>query len=140
MFDWPTLTDGKLGRCDGGFTGPIHPDDIRRLLCDCTTSRVVTGPTSEVLDVGRSRRTVPPSMRRALVVRDGGCTFPGCNRPPAWCDAHHYRHWIDGGPTSLDNLGLFCPRHHHQLHQPDWTITGHGAHIHIHRPDGTHVT
>ena len=140
VFDWATLTAAKLGRCDGGFTGPIHPDDVRRLLCDCTTARVVTGPASEILDVGRSRRTVPPSLRRALVVRDGGCKFPGCNRPPAWCDAHHYEHWIDGGHTNLENLGLFCTRHHHRLHEDDWTTIGSGGDIRIFRPDGIEVT
>src|SRR3954447_7763666 len=68
VLDWQTLTAGRLGRSDGGFTGPIHLDDVRELLCDCSVSRVVTGPRGEVLDVGRSRRTVPPPMRRALVV------------------------------------------------------------------------
>ena len=97
VVDWQTLMDGRLGRSDGGFTGPMHVDDVRKLLCDCSVSRVVTGPRGEVLDVGRSRRTVPPPMRRALVVRDDGCRFPGCDRPPGWCDAHHVVHWSAGG-------------------------------------------
>ena len=72
VVDWPTLTDGRPGRCDGVFTGPIHPDDVRRLLCDCSVSRVVTGPKSEPLDVGRSRRTVPPPhATRARRARPG---------------------------------------------------------------------
>jgi hypothetical protein len=53
VFDWTTLTSGSLGRCDAGFTGPIHPDDVRRLLCDCTAARVVTGPAGEILENGR---------------------------------------------------------------------------------------
>jgi hypothetical protein len=59
VVDWATLTRNQLGRGDGAFTGPVHPDDVRRLLCDSTVSRVVTGPQGEPLDVGRSRRTVP---------------------------------------------------------------------------------
>lgn len=60
---------------------------------------------------------VPPAMRRAVVVRDRGCRFPGCDRPQAWCDAHHVIHWADGGPTALRNLILLCPRHHRMVHE-----------------------
>jgi len=140
VLDWSTLTGGRPGRSDGAFTGPIHPDDIRKLLCDCTVSRVVTGPRSEVLDVGRARRTVPPPMRRALLVRDDGCRFPGCNRPPGWCDAHHIVHVCDGGPTALDNLVLLCDRHHHVVHEPGWVVQFDGHDLHVVRPDGTGVT
>ena len=140
VLDWSTLTGGRPGRSDGAFTGPIHPDDIRKLLCDCTVSRVVTGPRSEVLDVGRARRTVPPPMRRALLVRDDGCRFPGCNRPPGWCDAHHIVHVRDGGPTALDNLVLLCDRHHHVVHEPGWVVQFDGHDLHVVRPDGTGVT
>ncbi|MGI8696060.1 MAG: DUF222 domain-containing protein, partial [Mycobacteriales bacterium] len=58
------------------------------------------------LDVGRAAYTVPPSLRRALILRDRGCSFPGCDRPAAWCEAHHVRHWVDGGETALPNLVL----------------------------------
>ena len=57
----------------------------------------------------------------ALVVRDGHCRLvPGCDRGPAWCDAHHVVPWEDGGPTSLDNMVLGCSRHHHLLHRQHW--------------------
>jgi hypothetical protein len=140
VVDWQTLTDGRLGRTDGAFTGPIDPEDVRKLLCDCSVSRVVTGPRGEVLDVGRSRRTVPPPMRRALVVRDDGCRFPGCNRPSGWCDAHHVVHWSAGGPTALDNLVLLCDRHHHVVHVPGWTVKFDGDELRVLRPDGTELT
>jgi len=68
-----------------------------------------------VLDVGRKTRTIPPSIRRALLVRDQGCRFPGCTG--RHCDAHHIEHWLDGGPTSLDNLLLLCRRHHRSVHE-----------------------
>lgn len=45
---------------------------------------------------------------RALGVRDRGCRFPGCGRPPGWCDAHHVMHWADGGETGLGTLVLLC--------------------------------
>jgi 5-methylcytosine-specific restriction endonuclease McrA len=69
------------------------------------------------LDVGRRTDVVPPAIRRALIVRDEGCRFPGCDRPQSWCDAHHVVHWADGGPTSLANLALLCRRHHHAVHE-----------------------
>jgi hypothetical protein len=140
VVDWPTLTRNQLGRCDGAFTGPVHPDDVRRLLCDCTVSRIVTGPAGEPLDVGRTRRTIPPALRRALAARDDGCRYPGCNKPPGWADAHHVVHWTNGGPTSIGNLVLLCDRHHHQIHEPGWTVKWDGSRFRVLRPDGTEVT
>lgn len=60
--------------------------------------------------------------RLALDIRDGGCVFPGCTRPPGWGDAHHLTHWLNGGPTDLSNLGLLCRRHHTMHHHGGWTI------------------
>jgi hypothetical protein len=140
VVDWATLTRNQLGRCDGAFTGPVHPDDVRRLLCDSTVSRILTGPAGEPLDVGRSRRTIPPALRRALVVRDGGCRFPGCNRPAGFCQAHHVVHWLNGGPTSIGNAVLVCDRHHHLIHEPGWTVKWDGSRFRVLRPDGTEVT
>jgi 5-methylcytosine-specific restriction endonuclease McrA len=74
------------------------------------------------LTVGRSTRTVPAAIRRALVVRDRGCRFPGCDRPPAWADAHHLVHWADGGETDLENLVLLCRPHHRIVHEQGWTL------------------
>jgi hypothetical protein len=61
-------------------------------------------------------------------VRDGGCVFPGCDRPLSWCEAHHLVHWLDGGPTDLDNLVLVCRAHHRAVHEGGWRLQ--------HRPDG----
>ncbi len=95
----------------------ISPETARRIACDAGVSRVLMQGGSEVLDVGRSTRTVPAAIRRALVLRDKGCTHPGCTRPHHWCDAHHVMHWVDGGSTSLENLVLLCRRHHRQAHE-----------------------
>ena len=140
VIDWASLTEGRLGRCDGEFTGPIPPADVRRLLCDCSISRIVTGPDGLPLDVGRARRTFTPAMRRALVARDLGCKFPGCDRPPGWCEAHHVVHFLDGGPTAVENGVLYCDRHHQVVHQPGWTEKFDGHALHVSRPDGTEVT
>ncbi len=87
-----------------GHTGPVIAETARRLACDASISRIITDGKSQVLDVGRRTRTISPALRRALVVRDAGCVHPGCARPPSWCEGHHLRHWVDGGPTDLANL------------------------------------
>ncbi len=112
--DLEVLEQRSRGRCETDGGAVITGETARRLACDAAISRVVTSGASRILDVGRTTRTVPSAIRTALVVRDGGCTWDGCDRPARWCDAHHIRHWADGGTTSLDNLTLLC-RHHHRL-------------------------
>ena len=95
-------------------------------------------PDSQPLDIGRSSRTVPEPMRRAVIARDRHCRFPGCRRPARWCDAHHIVHWTDDGPTRVDNLILLC-RHHHTLIHRGFGLTGTGSDPRFTRPDGTHL-
>ena len=77
------------------------------------------------LDVGRTARTEPPGLRRALEARDQGCRWTQCGALAAWATAHHLRPWSKGGATSLDDLALFCHLHHHYfIHTLGWTITG----------------
>ncbi len=104
------------------WSQPITADTVRRVACDCAMTRVLLGPNSEPIDVGRCTRTIPPALRRALVVRDKQCRFPGCDRPPDWCDGHHLIHWIDGGETSLANTCLLCRRHHRFVHELGWQL------------------
>jgi hypothetical protein len=138
VVDWKTLTERQPGRLDGEFTGPMHPRDIEQLLCDCDISRIVTGPNGLTLDVGRMRREPTPAMRRALVERDGGCRWPGCDRPAGFCDAHHVvPWWPDRGPTNLKNLILLCSHHHRVTHRAGWWLTYDGTTLEVHRPDGT---
>ncbi|MDQ6876544.1 MAG: HNH endonuclease [Candidatus Dormibacteraeota bacterium] len=66
-------------------------------------------------------------MRRALIARDRGCRFPGCDRPPAWTDGHHLKHWADGGPTLPFNLALLCGRHHYRVHEEGWRLAWGGS-------------
>jgi hypothetical protein len=140
VVDWTTLTGGTFGRLDGDYTGTLNKTDVERLLCDCTVSRVVTGPDGLPLDVGRSRRTIPPQLRRALRVRDQGCRYPGCTRPHGWTRAHHVIHWKDGGTTVLVNLVSLCDHHHHVVHLPGWTAKFEGHTFTVFQPDGTQVT
>jgi len=95
---------------------------IRRLACDADIIPVVLGSRSEVLDVGRLQRLVTAALWRALVARDQHCAFPGCNRPPLMCHAHHIIHWADHGPTCLDNLVLLCGHHHRLIHDSPWQV------------------
>jgi hypothetical protein len=106
-------------RCEllGPCGGPVDIAAMERILCDCRVGRVLMRGKSVVLDLGRSTPVVSESQRRALAVRDGGCTEPGCKAPPQWCDAHHVVPWTEGGPTDLDNLQLKCRRHHVAAHR-----------------------
>jgi hypothetical protein len=103
-------------RCDFDDAGRITAESARRLACDAQVVRVITKGQSEPLEVGRRTPVVPAGMRRAVAVRDGHCRFPGCDRPHTWCDAHHVRHWADGGETALSNLVLLCRPHHRAVH------------------------
>ncbi|HEX5334366.1 MAG TPA: DUF222 domain-containing protein, partial [Propionicimonas sp.] len=96
---------------------PLSAGDLRRLCCDADLLPAVLGGPSTVLDVGRDCRLVPSDMRAALVLRDGGCVFPGCGARPTECEAHHFIPWWNGGPTALWNLALLC-HHHHGLVEP----------------------
>jgi len=108
-------------RCEMEGFGPIPRVTAERMLCDCALGRVVRG-RSQLLDLGRRTRTVPDRLRRAIVLRDEHCQFPGCRAPASWCDAHHLVLWTDGGPTSLDNCALLCRRHHVAVHEGGWKL------------------
>lgn len=90
---------------------------LRMLACDTQVIPAVMGGAGEILDVGRARRTITPTMRRALIARDQKCVWPRCERPPLNCDGHHIHHWAHDGPTCIDNLALLCHAHHIKLHE-----------------------
>ncbi len=101
---------------------PINAEMVRRIACDCAMTRVLLDGRSEAIDVGRCTRTFPPAMLRALAARDKHCRFPGCDRPPTWCDGHHLIHWLDGGETKVSNGCLLCRRHHRFVHELGWQL------------------
>ncbi|MCP3800817.1 HNH endonuclease [Allokutzneria sp. A3M-2-11 16] len=109
--------------CGETHTGqPMSADLLRQTACDTTVIPIVLSGEGEPLAYGRERRLASLAQKRALAVRDKGCAFPGCDRPPSWTEAHHVVHWIDGGPTDLNNLVLLCVHHHHVIHDQDWEI------------------
>jgi hypothetical protein len=112
-----TVTVGAEQLAELDHTGPVPLETARRLSCDASVMRVVLQGRSQPLDVGRRTPVVPPAIRRAVIVRDAQCRFPGCDRPQTWCAAHHVIHWADGGATALANLLLLCRRHHRMVHQ-----------------------
>lgn len=101
---------------------PLSAAAVRRYACDAQLVPVVLGAAGEPLDLGRAARTVPAGLRRALDLRDGGCAFPGCTRPPRWCQAHHIVHWVDGGETAAGNCVLLCGSHHRAVHHHGWDV------------------
>jgi hypothetical protein len=134
--DLETLIERSGQRSELQDTGQISPETARRLACDADVTRVITRSGSEPLELGRRTKVVPPGLRRAVAVRDRGCRFPGCGRPPGWCDAHHVRHWADGGETSLGNLVLLCRPHHRAIHRGFGVEMIDGRPLFC-RPDGT---
>jgi hypothetical protein len=135
------------GAADGALASFLHGSHsiggravsaatIARLACDAAVTRIVLAGPSQVLDVGRTTRVVQPPQRRALRRRDSHCRFPGCDRSAEWTDAHHLVHWLDGGPTDLENLVLLCRRHHVLCHEGRWILArGPDGTITARRPD-----
>jgi hypothetical protein len=127
------------GRIAGGPV--VDPVSVQQLACDAVIRRVVVGADGEILDLGRSQRLISPAQRRALTVRDGGCVFPGCDRPPERCDGHHIVHWTKGGRTDMDNLCFLCLAHHTAIHKRGFRVVrGPDRRLRFTRPDGIEIT
>ena len=99
----------------------LSPDTARQIACDCSVIPLFESATGEPMSVGRKTRVVPTAIRRALTLRDQGCVFPGCTQQH-YVDAHHVRHWADGGETRLNNLILLCRHHHTLVHDGGFTV------------------
>ncbi len=99
----------------------ISATKAQRLACNAHLVALYLDSNSRVLDHGMAKRLFDRHQRLALAVRDQGCVWSGCDRPPAWCEAHHLNFWSEHGPTDLDNAALFCHFHHQLLHEGEWT-------------------
>ncbi|WP_134740354.1 HNH endonuclease signature motif containing protein [Nocardioides sp. 503] len=128
-----TLMGGlKAAHLDTGT--PISPGLARRMACEAGVIPVVLGGKSQVLDVGRRMRFHTKAQRIAMAVRDGGCIALGCDRPSAWCHAHHLDPWSQGGSTSVERGGLLCTGHHPLAHHPGYVMTHHpGGKVSFHK-------
>jgi hypothetical protein len=102
-------------------TSCLSPEAARRLSCDAGVVDVVEDEHGVPLSVGRKRRTIAGSIKRALLKRDTACTFPGCTHS-MYLEGHHIRHWADGGETSLENGLLLCSLHHRFVHEYGYAI------------------
>jgi len=133
--------DALAGAAEGGCEldeGPaIAPETARRLACDSAVVQVHER-VGKPLSVGRKTRSIPPGLHRALKRRDRGCRFPGCENY-RFVDAHHVRHWAEGGETSLDNLVLLCRRHHRFVHEGGYSVDRTGNQFRFRDPWGAPI-
>ena len=121
-FDYNQLVSG-IGAATLSTGTRISIHEARRLACEAKLIPMVFNGSPVPLDLGRDARVFNKYQRAALATRDGGCTFPGCDRPPNWCETHHARDtWAYGGTTNLEDGVLICNYHHHTLHDNGWTI------------------
>ena len=100
--------------------GALSAGEVRRFACNATLLPMVLGGDSKILDIGMGQRLFDRHQRVALAVRDGGCVWRGCGRPPAWCEAHHLQPWSAGGASDLANGALLCGFHHRLAHGGEW--------------------
>jgi hypothetical protein len=107
------------GVCEDGTILPIST--VLALTDECEVVRAGFGPDGDLLRLGYQKRIATKQQTYALIARDRGCTFPGCDRSPKWCQRHHIVEWSRGGPTDVDNLTLVCGYHHHHFQQHGWT-------------------
>jgi len=114
--DAETLQERVAGRCEIEDGPSIAAETARRLACDASVIALAEGASGEPLDVGRKTRTISTRLRRLLRTRDGGCRFPGCANQ-RYVDAHHIRHWANGGETKPSNLISLCRFHHRAVHE-----------------------
>jgi len=127
------VTDRDLARRAGsgwieGQTAPISINTVERELCNRGTVPIHFDSAGQVVNVGREKRLFTPRQRIGLAVRDGGCRFPGCDRPPSWCEAHHINEWFrDHGGTDIADGILLCRHHHLLIHNDEWRVTRQGA-------------
>ncbi|GAA3707227.1 hypothetical protein GCM10022238_22980 [Gordonia hankookensis] len=102
------------------WLGPVSQVTAKRLACDAGITEIIIDGQTVPLQMGHEKRLFPPHLRKAIIVRDRCCIK--CGAPASWGHVHHMRHWIDGGPTDLDNGCLLCPSCHAEVHAHGWEI------------------
>ena len=114
---------GGEGSAELDVLGPISREVARRLACDAKVLVSADGPDGQSLSLGRTRRDPTDAQRIEIRRRDKGCRFPGCTHTE-FTDVHHVVHWVDNGPTNLDNLVELCDQHHRCVHEMGWKMSG----------------
>jgi hypothetical protein len=123
------------GRIEGQHD-PVSIETVERLACGGATIDIRFDSTGQPLDVGREQRLYTRQQRIALAARDGGCRWPGCERPPSWTEAHHINHWArDGGRTDVADGVLLCRHHHLLVHNNHWEIERDGSALRLIPPE-----
>ena len=127
------VTDHDLHRRAGSGQhesqrAPISIPTIEAEICDRGTVPIHFDDTAQAVNIGRTQRLFTARQKTMLAARDGGCRFPGCDRPPSWCEAHHITPWNAGGRTDLADGLLVCRHHHLLIHDNGWLVTREGAH------------
>lgn len=82
---------------------------------------IARSDTGAILAHTDTRRLFTETQQLAMAARDRGCTFPGCDAPIAWTQAHHITDHAHGGPTSIDNGALICRHDHRERIRQGWT-------------------
>lgn len=137
--DEKALVAGCDDNAESQASSQLPIETVRRLCCDGSIVPIVENAKGEPLNVGRKVRTITTAIRRALWSRDKGCAYPGC-QSRRYVDAHHIKHWADGGETCVDNLVLLCSQHHRLVHEGGYSIEiDHMQQRFFRRPDGRAV-
>ncbi len=124
-----------------GHVDPVSIDTVERITCGAGIVPVVFDNNGQAIDVGREQRLFTRRQRIALAARDGGCRWPGCERPPSWTEAHHIKQWKrDTGLTNLANGILLCRHHHVLLHDNHWEIHQRDSEYWLTPPPGNTIT
>ncbi len=97
--------------CEIPGIGPIPVEVANRLASDSILSVLVTDGI-DVTAVAHAGRTIPASIRRALIERDQVCVVPGCEVRDH-LEIDHVEPLGQGGPTRLSNLARLCRWHHY---------------------------
>jgi hypothetical protein len=141
-----TIRDGDLldpgvglGAATLGFGSLVSAATARMLACDGSITPVTIDEHGMPLNMGRTKRVVPPHLRKAVELRDEACVFAGCEAPKYWCDVHHLVHWLFGGETSLENSALLCERHHTKVHHGFQVERDLAGRWRTFRPDGSEI-
>ena len=120
------LNSGTGGATIEGQSEAIGIPAAERVGCASGIRLAVFDASGQAVDLGRTQRLFSATQRSALALRDGGCRYPGCSRPPSWTEAHHIVPWDSGGKTDVRNGILLCRYHHLHLHNTGGAIERRG--------------